>query len=69
MSYVFISKLFHICETYFTFCRRFVSLQVMIANTMFRAVCYHPEEHLIITSGTDKKVDATPIKVVLKVFV
>ncbi|KAF6718023.1 Cilia- and flagella-associated protein 52 [Oryzias melastigma] len=31
---------------------RFVSLQVMIANTMFRAVCYHPEEHLIITSGT-----------------
>ncbi|XP_024145493.1 cilia- and flagella-associated protein 52 [Oryzias melastigma] len=35
---------------------RFVSLQVMIANTMFRAVCYHPEEHLIITSGTDKKV-------------
>ncbi|RVE76502.1 hypothetical protein OJAV_G00008540 [Oryzias javanicus] len=35
---------------------RFVSLQVIIANTMFRAVCYHPEEHLIITSGTDKKV-------------
>ncbi|KAK5604938.1 hypothetical protein CRENBAI_005649 [Crenichthys baileyi] len=35
---------------------RFVSLQRMIANTLFRTVCYHPDEHQIITSGTDRKV-------------
>uniref|UniRef100_A0A3Q1HE97 Cilia- and flagella-associated protein 52 n=1 Tax=Anabas testudineus TaxID=64144 RepID=A0A3Q1HE97_ANATE len=35
---------------------RFVSLQMVIANTMFRTVCYHPEEYQIITSGTDRKV-------------
>ncbi|XP_028988356.1 cilia- and flagella-associated protein 52 isoform X2 [Betta splendens] len=35
---------------------RFLSLQMVIANTMFRTVCYHPEEYQIITSGTDRKV-------------
>ncbi|XP_030298209.1 cilia- and flagella-associated protein 52 [Sparus aurata] len=35
---------------------RFVSLQMMIANTSFKTVCYHPEEYQIITSGTDRKV-------------
>uniref|UniRef100_A0A8C2X6V7 Cilia- and flagella-associated protein 52 n=1 Tax=Cyclopterus lumpus TaxID=8103 RepID=A0A8C2X6V7_CYCLU len=35
---------------------RFVSLQMVIANTMFRTVCYHPEEYQVITSGTDRKV-------------
>ncbi|KAM4594295.1 cilia- and flagella-associated protein 52 [Fundulus diaphanus] len=35
---------------------RFVSLQRMIANTLFRTACYHPDEHQIITSGTDRKV-------------
>uniref|UniRef100_A0A665THZ6 Cilia- and flagella-associated protein 52 n=1 Tax=Echeneis naucrates TaxID=173247 RepID=A0A665THZ6_ECHNA len=35
---------------------RFVSLQMVIANTVFRTVCYHPEEYQIITSGTDRKV-------------
>uniref|UniRef100_A0A673CZF3 Cilia- and flagella-associated protein 52 n=1 Tax=Sphaeramia orbicularis TaxID=375764 RepID=A0A673CZF3_9TELE len=35
---------------------RFVSLQMMTANTLFRTVCYHPEEHHIITSGTDRTV-------------
>ncbi|XP_023811139.1 cilia- and flagella-associated protein 52 [Oryzias latipes] len=35
---------------------RFVGLQRMIANTVFRAMCYHPEEHQIITSGTDRKI-------------
>uniref|UniRef100_A0A8D3EA63 Cilia- and flagella-associated protein 52 n=1 Tax=Scophthalmus maximus TaxID=52904 RepID=A0A8D3EA63_SCOMX len=29
---------------------------IMIANTLFRSVCYHPEEYQIITSGTDRKV-------------
>ncbi|TNN55251.1 Cilia- and flagella-associated protein 52 [Liparis tanakae] len=29
---------------------------MVIANTMFRAVCYHPEEYQLITSGTDRKV-------------
>lgn len=36
--------------------RRFVIRQMMIANTLFRTVCYHPEEFQIITSGTDRKV-------------
>ncbi|XP_049900646.1 cilia- and flagella-associated protein 52 [Epinephelus moara] len=35
---------------------RFVSLQMVIANTLFRTVCYHPEEYQLITSGTDRKV-------------
>ncbi|XP_034442928.1 cilia- and flagella-associated protein 52-like [Hippoglossus hippoglossus] len=35
---------------------RFMSLQMMATNTICRAVCYHPEEHQIITSGTDRKV-------------
>ncbi|XP_070842614.1 cilia- and flagella-associated protein 52 [Chaetodon trifascialis] len=35
---------------------RFVSLQMVIANTMFRTVCYYPKEYQIITSGTDRKV-------------
>nr|XP_046266536.1 cilia- and flagella-associated protein 52 [Scatophagus argus] len=35
---------------------RFVSLQMVIANTLFRTVCYHPEEYQIITSGTDRKI-------------
>ncbi|KAG7486120.1 cilia-and flagella-associated protein 52 [Solea senegalensis] len=35
---------------------RFVSLQRVIANTLFRTVCYHPEEYQIITSGTNRKV-------------
>ncbi|KAE8299976.1 Cilia- and flagella-associated protein 52 [Larimichthys crocea] len=35
---------------------RFMSLQMVIGNTMFRTVCYHPEDYQIITSGTDRKV-------------
>ncbi|XP_074486601.1 cilia- and flagella-associated protein 52 [Sebastes fasciatus] len=35
---------------------RFVSLQMVLANTLFRTVCYHPEEYQIITSGSDRKV-------------
>ncbi|XP_054461063.1 cilia- and flagella-associated protein 52 [Anoplopoma fimbria] len=35
---------------------RFASLQMVIANTLFRTVCYHPEEYQIITGGTDRKV-------------
>ena len=36
--------------------RRFVRSQVIFANTMFRAVCYRPDESQIITGGTDRKV-------------
>lgn len=36
--------------------RRFVRGQVIFANTMFRTVCYRPDECQIITSGTDRKV-------------
>lgn len=25
-------------------------------NTLFKYVCYHPEEHQVITTGTDRKV-------------
>ncbi|KAM4745426.1 cilia- and flagella-associated protein 52-like [Anableps anableps] len=35
---------------------RFASLRRMIANTLFRTVCYNPDEYQIITSGTDRKV-------------
>ncbi|KAI4832905.1 hypothetical protein KUCAC02_015845 [Chaenocephalus aceratus] len=34
---------------------RFASLQMVIASTMFRTVCYHPEEYQLITGGTDRK--------------
>uniref|UniRef100_A0A4W6FRJ2 Cilia- and flagella-associated protein 52 n=1 Tax=Lates calcarifer TaxID=8187 RepID=A0A4W6FRJ2_LATCA len=33
-----------------------IVLQMVIANTLFRTVCYHPEEYQLITSGTDRKV-------------
>ncbi|EPQ15521.1 WD repeat-containing protein 16 [Myotis brandtii] len=29
---------------------------MILANTLFRCVCYHPEEFQIITSGTDRKI-------------
>ncbi|XP_013860293.1 cilia- and flagella-associated protein 52 [Austrofundulus limnaeus] len=35
---------------------QFVSLRMIVANTHFQTVCYHPEEYQIITSGTDRKV-------------
>ncbi|KAM9491549.1 LOW QUALITY PROTEIN: cilia- and flagella-associated protein 52 [Salvelinus alpinus] len=34
----------------------FVRNQIVLANTLFRSVCYHPEEYQIITSGTDRKI-------------
>uniref|UniRef100_A0A8C5DJV9 Cilia- and flagella-associated protein 52 n=1 Tax=Gouania willdenowi TaxID=441366 RepID=A0A8C5DJV9_GOUWI len=34
----------------------FGSLQMVIDNTKFQVVCYHPEEYQIITSGSDRKV-------------
>ncbi|XP_027423567.1 cilia- and flagella-associated protein 52 isoform X2 [Zalophus californianus] len=30
--------------------------QMILANTLFQCVCYHPEEFQIITSGTDRRV-------------
>lgn len=41
---------------FFVSLRRFVSLQMVIDSTLFRTVCYHPEEYQIITSGTNRKV-------------
>ncbi|XP_065900088.1 cilia- and flagella-associated protein 52-like [Dysidea avara] len=35
---------------------RFVRNQVIFANTLFRAVCYRPDECQIITGGTDRKI-------------
>ena len=34
----------------------FVRSQVLFANTLFKAVCYHPDEIQIITGGTDRKI-------------
>lgn len=31
-------------------------MQMMRANTLFTYVCYHPAEHQILTSGTDRKI-------------
>uniref|UniRef100_A0A8C4XH28 Cilia- and flagella-associated protein 52 n=1 Tax=Erpetoichthys calabaricus TaxID=27687 RepID=A0A8C4XH28_ERPCA len=35
---------------------RFVRNQMVLANTMFKCVNYHPEEFQIITSGSDRKI-------------
>ncbi|XP_074777942.1 cilia- and flagella-associated protein 52 [Athene noctua] len=35
---------------------RFVRKQMILANTLFKCVCYHPEEYQIITSGTDRRI-------------
>ncbi|XP_030362455.1 cilia- and flagella-associated protein 52 isoform X2 [Strigops habroptila] len=35
---------------------RFVRKQMFLANTLFKCVCYHPEEYQVITSGTDRKI-------------
>eukprot|EP00794_Sanderia_malayensis_P009374 gene9374-10361_t len=36
--------------------KRFVRNQIIFANTMFKAVCYDPDECQIITVGTDRKI-------------
>uniref|UniRef100_A0A8C7CK72 Cilia- and flagella-associated protein 52 n=1 Tax=Oncorhynchus kisutch TaxID=8019 RepID=A0A8C7CK72_ONCKI len=33
-----------------------LKIQMVLANTLFSSVCYHPEEYEIITSGTDRKI-------------
>ena len=43
-------------QPYFCVHSRYVRNQIVLANTRFRCVCYHPEEYQIITSGTDRKV-------------
>lgn len=30
--------------------------QVLFANTLFKAICYRPDESQVITGGTDRKV-------------
>ncbi|XP_069606735.1 cilia- and flagella-associated protein 52 [Ranitomeya imitator] len=35
---------------------RFIRKQMVLSNTLFRCVCYHPEEFQFITSGTDRKI-------------
>ena len=39
-----------------SFVRRASRLQMIHANTLFKFVCYHPDESQIITSGTDRKI-------------
>ncbi|XP_061080955.1 cilia- and flagella-associated protein 52-like isoform X1 [Conger conger] len=34
----------------------YVRKQMVLANSMFKCVCYHPDGHQIITSGTDRKI-------------
>ncbi|XP_076373067.1 cilia- and flagella-associated protein 52 [Tachypleus tridentatus] len=36
--------------------QRFIRSQVIFANTLFKCVCYGPEECQLITSGTDRKI-------------
>ena len=36
--------------------KRFVRNQVIFANTLFKAICYRPDECQIITAGTDRKI-------------
>ncbi|XP_065708420.1 cilia- and flagella-associated protein 52-like isoform X1 [Patagioenas fasciata] len=35
---------------------RYVRKQMILDNTLFKCVCYHPGEYQIITSGTDRKI-------------
>ena len=35
---------------------RFVRNQIIFANTLFKAVCYQPEETQLLTGGSDRKV-------------
>ncbi|NWX46260.1 CFA52 protein, partial [Steatornis caripensis] len=35
---------------------RFMRKQMILANTLFKCVCYHPEEYQIITGGTDRRI-------------
>jgi len=35
---------------------RFVRNQIIFANTMFKVVCYQPDESQVITAGTDRKI-------------
>ncbi|XP_021270320.1 cilia- and flagella-associated protein 52 [Numida meleagris] len=35
---------------------RFTRKQMILANTLFKCVCYHPEEYQLITSGTDRRI-------------
>ena len=44
-------------EVYWLFLHsRFVRNQIIFANTMFKVVCYQPDESQVITAGTDRKV-------------
>ena len=36
--------------------RKYIRSQIIFANTLFKAVCYDPEECQVITAGTDRKV-------------
>ncbi|XP_002736733.1 cilia- and flagella-associated protein 52-like [Saccoglossus kowalevskii] len=36
--------------------QNFLRKQVIFANTLFKCVCYHPEEFQIVTSGSDRKI-------------
>ncbi|XP_032899901.1 cilia- and flagella-associated protein 52 [Amblyraja radiata] len=35
---------------------RYARNQMFLANTLFKVVCYHPDEYQIITSGKDRKI-------------
>ena len=41
---------------HYIFSRHNVRSQVLFANTLFKAVCYRPDECQVITGGTDRKV-------------
>ena len=38
------------------FCRKRCRVQMIRVNTLFKYVCYHPANHQIITTGTDRKI-------------
>ena len=38
---------------------RFTRNQIIFANTLFKSVCYHPEEIQLLTGGSDRKVTVT----------
>ena len=36
--------------------RKQCRVQMIRSNTLFNFVCYHPDEHQILTTGTDRKI-------------
>ena len=44
------------CTISTVYYRKQCRVQMIRSNTLFNFVCYHPDEHQILTTGTDRKI-------------